>query len=86
MNITQRIILITLTLAITACNSTPDSRCEQYQRTYAAYQLSTTVREPSKEELDYAHAAAAFLTLRCGWVKTKGTDQYGVPIIVKGAR
>lgn len=80
------LITICLIIALTACHTTRDQRCEQYEKAYVAYQISTTVREPSQQELDYAHAAVAFLTLYCGWVKTKGVDQYGVPIIHKEAR
>jgi hypothetical protein len=77
-------LILALILALTACNTTKSQRCDYYQQAYAAYQLSTTVRKPSDQELDTAHAAVEFLTLWCGWVKTKGVDENGVPIIVKG--
>lgn len=76
-------IALLLIVVLTACGTTRDQRCEQYAKAYAAYQISTTVREPSQQELDYAHAAVAFLTLYCGWIKTKAVDQFGVPIITK---
>lgn len=76
-------LILALIIALTACNTTKSQRCQYYQEAYAAYQLSTVVRQPSQQELDAAHAAVAFLTLYCGWIKTKAVDANGVPIIVK---
>jgi len=79
-------IILALILTLTACNTTKTQRCQYYQEAYAAYLVSTAVREPDKQELAIAHAAVTFLTLYCGWVKTKGVDANGVPIIKKGGK
>lgn len=54
---------------------------------YELYQSSLLVREPSKDEIAAAKAAAAFLSLYCGWQTSSterglNTDVNGVPIIV----
>lgn len=73
-----------LAALLVGCGTTKDQRCDTYRTTYELYRASTAFREPSKEEVDAAHAASVFLTLYCGWQKTKAVDQNGVPVVVPG--
>jgi hypothetical protein len=81
-----RSLSLLLALLLVGCGTTKDQRCGAYRTTYEMYRASTAFREPSKQEVDAAHAASAFLTLYCGWTKTRGVDQHGVPVIVEGAK
>ncbi len=77
----KRILILCLTALLVGCGTTRDKRCDTYRTTYELYRASTAFREPSKQEVDAAHAASVFLTLWCGWQKTRGVDQHGVPIV-----
>jgi len=81
----QTIALIVI-LALTACNTTREQRCDTYRKAYLAYQLSTVEREPRKQELAYVRTAVEFLTTYCGWVRTRAVDQYGIPVIKKASK
>ena len=70
-----------------------EQRCQHYSSLYDVYLASTSVREPSNDEILAAVAAAAFLRSYCGWEATNtsppGTrsagpaiDQHGVPILI----
>lgn len=61
---------LTLTLA-TGCGTTSGGGqvldCDKARETYALYQASLEVREPSDDEIKYASAAGNFLAAYCGW-------------------
>jgi hypothetical protein len=82
----KQITSIILAALFVGCGTTRDQRCGTYRTTYELYRASTALREPSQMEVDAAHAASVFLTIYCGWTKTRGVDQHGVPVIVEGKR
>lgn len=57
-------------------------RCAFYAAAYATYEAVSATRKPSKDEVVAANAAAAFLSLYCGWQKTRGRDKYGVEVVI----
>lgn len=73
-----------LAALLVGCGTTKDQRCQTYRATYELYRTTSLTRKPTETELDAAHAAAVFLTLYCGWTKTKAVDQNGVPVVVPG--
>lgn len=87
----KRLLLIPILAALLAgCASQSGSDsdpCERYVAAYQLYQASTAGgRVPSKDEVQAAQAAAAYLQLRCGWTAPAARgfrveDAYGVPII-----
>lgn len=80
----KQITSLILAALIVGCGTTRDQRCDTYRTTYELYRASTAFREPSEQEVDAAHAASVFLTLYCGWLKTKAADINGVPVVVPG--
>lgn len=67
-------------IVLAACGTTKEQRCETYLSAYELYQASLSAgREPSKDEVTAAKAAATFLTIYCGWSRTRGVDVNGVP-------
>lgn len=86
-------ILLASALIAAGCANAPDraARCESYAAIYSAYLAASAAREVGSEEIAAAAAAAAFLSLYCGWSSPKPTpgsrgpapvDQNGVPIIL----
>lgn len=76
-----------LSLMPLGCGTTKDESCKDYVAAYELYQASlATGRTPSQDEVVGAQVAAAFLTLHCGWVRTRGVDSNGVPVIQPGAK
>ena len=64
------------------CGTTRDERCTYYVAAYETYQATLAAgRTPSKEESAGAQIAAAFLTVNCGWSRTRAADPNGVPVI-----
>ena len=81
--------IIALAALLAACSTTPEGkarRCTAYSEVYSLYLASAEVRQPSKEEIAGAAAAALFLRIYCGWVGPRGVevnDANGVPVIVQ---
>lgn len=66
-----------------ACSTVDqDKACDAAKRVYDSYQAVALVRDVSEDEKRIAAAAAAVLTLQCGWTATKGADANGVPVLV----
>jgi len=80
----KHITSIILAALLVGCGTTRDKRCQTYRATYELYRTASLTRKPTETELDAANAAAVFLTLYCGWTKTRGVDQHGVPVVVPG--
>lgn len=73
-------------LLVQACKSTRDERCSYYVAAYETYQATlASGRTPSKEEIAGAQIAAAFLTVNCGWQRTRAADPNGVPVVKPAA-
>ena len=62
---------------------TKEERCATYAAAYEVYKAVSADRKPSKDEIAAGNAAAAFLSVYCGWQKTRGRDRYGVEIVVQ---
>lgn len=62
---------------------TKADRCSAYSAAYATYQAISADRKPSKDEIAAGQAAAAFLSIYCGWQQTRGRDKWGVDVVVK---
>ena len=75
-----------LLLALPACNTTPDERCQAYSAVYALYQANAAVRPVSDDEAGAAQIAAVALTLRCGWTQTRVLDSNRVSIVLPPRR
>lgn len=73
-------------LPMVGCKTPSADQCATYRAVYEAYQATLEIRQPSKEEIMGAKAAAAYLTVTCGWTATKGKDANGVPVIVPPAK
>lgn len=80
----KRIASLILAALLVGCGTTQDQRCQTYRVTYELYRTASLTRKPSETELDAANAAAVFLTVYCGWIKTKAVDINGVPVVVPG--
>ena len=87
----KRLLLLPIVAALLAgCASQSGSDsdpCEKYVAAYQLYMSSTAGgRVPSKDEIQAAQAAAAYLQLRCGWTAPAArgfrvVDAHGVPVI-----
>lgn len=83
------LLLVAAAAVLVGCASQPgsDDPCERYVAAYQLYQASlASGRVPSKDEVQAAQAAAAYLQLRCGWTAPAARgftveDGYGVPIL-----
>jgi len=80
MNTLAALAALTLALA-TGCGTTSGGGqvldCDKARETYALYQASLEVREPSEDEIKYARLAAAFLAAKCGWTPPKSVSVVG---------
>ncbi len=80
----KRITSLILAALLVGCGTTRDQRCQTYRATYELCRTASLTRNPTETELDAANAAAVFLTVYCGWIKTKAVDINGVPVVVPG--
>jgi len=94
----KTILLIVACALLVGCSTiTKQDACDTAQAAYIAYKQAQINggNPPSQDQINAAQAAAAILTIQCGWTPPAASkaialpppnDRFGVPIIIPPAK